>query len=213
MKKSLHVALLTNLLIVLAMAIVGAWLFESLPEQVPSHWNAAGEVDDYMGKTLATVLIPGITLLMAVLFPILGWIDPLKKNYEKFKRAWGVLQVSIIAFMAYVYFVTMYAALNSGLDVGTFIIAGVGVLFVLIGYCIGEIKRNYFVGIRTPWTLHNEKVWDKTHQLGKWCFMGAGVVLFANAFFLWHTVAVMFVAVILASVVPIIYSYLIYRGR
>ena len=200
-----------QLLIVLAMFGAGYLLYDKLPAQMPSHWNIEGEVDSYISKQLGVVLFPSITLAIALLFPILSKIDPRKEKYALFKRPWLILQMVFVMFFAYIYFVSLYLTFHPEQSAAGFILGGIGVLFVLIGNYLGKIRQNYFIGIKTPWTLHSEDVWNKTHRLGGWCFAIAGLVIFGNAFVQWHMAAVMSVATVFAVVPPIVYSYLLHR--
>ena len=159
MKFSLPVFML-QLAIVLSMIVVAWIFFKDLPDQMPSHWNIQGEVDSYMDKGLFIYLFPGIALLIAFLFPVLSKIDPKKEKYVLFRRAWLIIQTFIVLFFAYLYFVTIYLALNPEVSITPFIFVGIGVLFVVIGNYLGKVRQNYFMGIRTPWTLDNEKVWN-----------------------------------------------------
>lgn len=198
-------------LIVIVMYVVGWFLFERLPAEIPSHWNAAGEVDSYMQKKKFIVFLPSITFFVIILFPILSKIDPRKKNYKFFKRSWLILQTGIVMFFAYLYFVNLYLALNPGKSIEPFMFGGIGVLFILIGNYLGKIRQNYFIGIKTPWTLNNEEVWNKTQRVGGWSFVISGLIIFAEVFLKWQVLPVMIFAVVFASLTPVIYSYFIYR--
>ena len=114
-------------------------------------------------------------------------------------------------FFAYLYFVTLYLALNLGKAIEPFIFGGIGVLFILIGNYLGKIRQNYFIGIKTPWTLNNEEVWNKTQRVGGWSFVISGLIIFAEVFLKWQVLPVMIFAVVFASLTPVIYSYVIYR--
>ena len=202
---------LTQLSVVLLMIIVGIVLYDALPEQIPAHWNTAGEVDSYMDKMHAVLLFPGITLLMVVLFPLLSSIDPRKKNYKSFLRPWHIVQMAIVAFFAYLYFVILYLAFHPQASIEMFVFVGIGVLFIIIGNYLGKMRQNYFVGIKTPWTLNNEKVWNKTQRVGGWAFLIAGLIILINGFVQWQLVASMVFAIVLAVLLPIVYSYYAYR--
>lgn len=200
-----------QLLIVAGMFITGWVLFDQFPDQMPTHWNIAGEVDAYMPKGTATILFPAITLGLTLLFPLLSMIDPRKEKYALFRRPWLILQTVIVLFFAYIYFVSLYLALNSHISITPFIFVGIGILFIVIGNYLGKVRQNYFVGIKTPWTLDNEEVWNKTHRVGGWAFMIAGLMILINGFVQWQLVPVMVAAIIVAAVVPIVYSYILYR--
>lgn len=211
-KKTFSMPVFVSQLILVALMLgVGLFLYDSLPEQVPSHWNVAGEVDAYMDKGLAVYLFPLITLLIVMLFPILSNIDPRKKKYKAFSRPWHILQMAIVAFFAYMYFVTLYLSLHPEGSIVQFVFVGIGVLFVIIGNYLGKVRQNYFVGIKTPWTLDNEEVWNKTQRMGGWSFLIAGLVILINGFIQWQLVASMVVAIVIAAVWPIIYSYVLYK--
>ncbi len=193
------------------MIVVGAYFYDKLPDQIPVHWNYAGEIDAYGPKTTHLFMIPAITLVMMILFVLLPKLDPKKDRYEKFADIYEIIQLAILGFMVYMYFITIAAALNPLVDVTFYVLFGVGVMFVLMGNYMGKIRQNYFVGIKTPWTLDNEEVWNKTHRLGGWCFVFSGLIFVLQAF----TGVVdwwLFVTAILISVaVPIGYSYWLYK--
>ncbi|MBU0981191.1 SdpI family protein [Patescibacteria group bacterium] len=208
MKKYLYL----QLFIVALMCAVGFYFYDLLPDPMPSHWNFAGEVDGYMTKKSMIVIIPAITLGMTILFKILSKIDPKRKNYELFKSAWGLLQTTLIAYMAYIYFVSIYAALSPGVNVGAYVLGGIGALFILLGNFLGKIRQNYFVGIKTPWTLNSEDNWNKTHRVAGWTFVVGGLLIILQAAFLPHLMAWMFFSTIaVIALLPILYSFLIYK--
>lgn len=210
--KKLSPALISNLLIVAIMFAMGYLYFDHLPEQIATHWNTAGEADSFMNKSTAIILFPSIALFFTILFPLLKKIDPKNENYKHFKRAWGLMQVGIIGFLAYIYFVTLYAALNSDVSVSQFVIGGVGALIVIIGVTMRNIHQNFFVGIRTPWTLSSEKVWEKTHKLGGTLFTAAGLVIFIEAFILIKPFVVMMLSIFITILATVIYSYYAYKN-
>lgn len=205
-------AFISNLLIVILMFAMGYLYFNQLPDQIITHWNMAGEVDGTMSKLTALILFPSIALFFTLLFPLLRHIDPKNESYLLFKRAWGFMQVGIIGFLAYIYFITLYATLNPETSVIQFIVGGLGVLFTIIGFTIKNIHQNFFVGIRTPWTLSSEIVWNKTHKLGGNLFALAGIISFVDAFFMIRPVMVLLVAILTAVLLSVFYSYYLYRN-
>ncbi len=200
-----------QLCIVFAMLIVGLVLHDSLPDQIPSHWNIAGEVDAYVNKDLGIYLFPGIALAVVLLFPILSKIDPRNKKYGAFRRPWHIIQMAIVLFFAYMYFVSLYITFNPEVSISKFILVGIGVLFLVMGNYLGKVRQNYFVGIKTPWTLDNEEVWNKTHRMAGWAFLFSGLVILIDGFVQWELVPVMSFAILVAVVWPILYSYILYR--
>jgi uncharacterized membrane protein len=203
--------LVLQLLIIAGMLVAGLVLYDSLPDQIPSHWNIAGEVDSYVNKDLGIYLFPGITLFMVILFPILSMVDPRREKYKTFKRSWYILQMAIVLFFAYMYAVTLYLTFHPEASMIKFMFIGMGILFIVIGNCLGKIRQNYFVGIKTPWTLDNEEVWNKTQRMGGLAFLIAGLILLINAFIQWQLVASMIVAILIAAIWPILYSYIVFK--
>lgn len=199
-----------KIILIAAMYLTGYLVLNKLPDMVPSHWNIAGEPDSWMLKNRAVWLFPTITLGLAWLFKYLPKIDPKKAKYAQFKRAWEIFQIVFLLFFAYIYFVTLYASLHSGVNVGKWILMGVGILFVVIGNYMSKIKQNFFVGIKTPWTLSSEDVWNKTHRLGSWCFVICGLLFIIESQWNFFLIPVFVTAIIIMVAVPIIYSYILF---
>lgn len=209
--KNLSLAFWFQISIIILMLLVGYLLFDRLPAEMPVHWNTAGEVDSYMPKMKAILLFPAITFVIILLFPLLRKIDPRKDKYILFERPWIVLQTTFVLFFAYIYFITLYITFHPEQSVEIFILAGIGVLFILIGNYLGKIRQNYFIGIKTPWTLNNEEVWNKTHRLAGWCFVVGGLLILINAFLGLSLMIVTLIVTAFVVIVPIVYSYLIYQ--
>ncbi len=195
----------------LAMVGGGVYFYNLLPDIVPIHWNIEGEVDNYANKNYSVVWIPIFTLVLMALFRVLPMVDPKKEKYEKFSDIYEIIQAAIIGFMAYLYYVTMFAALDTDLNVGMYVMFGIGVLFILMGNYLGKVRQNYFVGIKTPWTLDNEEVWNKTHRLGGWCFVISGLIFVAQAFVGVMSIWVFVLAILISTLVPIVYSYWLFN--
>ncbi|MBU1446184.1 SdpI family protein [Patescibacteria group bacterium] len=210
-KKIFSWPFLFQLAIVGLMYIAGFVLLDSLPAQMPMHWNIAGEIDNYMDKNMAIIVFPSITLAITLMFPFLSRIDPRRENYELFKKSWIILQATIVIFFAYLYFVTLYLTFHPEVSIIPFIFSGIGVLFMVIGNYLGKIRQNYFVGVKTPWTLDNEEVWNKTHRLAAYLFFIAGFVTIIEGVVQWYVFPVFMGCVAIAALVPIIYSYVIFK--
>ena len=200
-----------RLLIVLAMVLVGVYFYNALPDPMPTHWNFAGQVDDYGAKIWAAWLLPGVALLMTLLFPVLAKIDPRHKNYEKFKTVWEIFQSTFVIFFAYIYGVMLYIILAGaeGDTMGRMMFVGIGILFVILGNYMGKIRWNYFVGIKTPWTLNDQEVWQRTHRLGGWAFVLAGIIFLLQAWWYQNLGWVFGLVIAGVVVVPVVYSYII----
>ncbi|MGE5413536.1 MAG: SdpI family protein [Syntrophomonadaceae bacterium] len=195
--------------------VVGAFFavtvqYSSLPDPMPTHWNAAGQVNGWMPKFWGAYLVPMIMAAMWLLFLVLPKISPRGFEMEPFLRAWGILKVTVLALTAYIGVLVIGAARKGGELSPTAIFAALGILFAVIGNLLGKVTRNFFVGIRTPWTLASEEVWYRTHRLAGKLFVAAGLFV-AAASLLKLPIWPVFAALAVAGLVPVVYSYVIYR--
>lgn len=202
---------IVSLILVAAALLAGLLLWNRLPDPMPSHWNAAGEIDGYMSKFWGVFLMPIITIVLVPLFLVIPHIDPLKANIAKFRGIFNWFIVGFVAYMLYVYALTLFAALGTPFNMTTMLVPVVGLLFIGVGYMMTHAKRNFFIGIRTPWTLSSETVWDETHKLGSKLFMLAGVLTIVSAFLGETGVWLILAAMLIAAFVPIIYSFILWR--
>jgi len=204
--------ILSALLIILA-TIGVVLLWGKLPNPMPSHWNADGQIDGYMPKFWGVFLLPLITAGLVGLFLLLPKLDPLGANVEKFGVAFNVFIVGFTSYMLYIYGLTIYAALGNNFNMTQMLIPAMGILFIGIGFLMRTARRNFFIGIRTPWTLSSDNVWNKTHRLGGVLFMVAGLVtlLFGGMGSL--GIALMISTLAISTIVPIVYSFILWQGE
>lgn len=197
--------------IILLSFLIGLYFYPKLPDQVASHWNERGEVNGYMSKFWGLFLMPIVTAAMFILFIIIPKIDPLKANIAKFRNYYNGLIVLIVVFLFYIYILTIVWNLGWIFGMTQFLAPALGILFFYIGILLKNAKRNWFIGIRTPWTLSNEKVWERTHKLGGKLFKAAGILALFGIFF--HDYAILFiiVPVIVFSIYAVVYSYVEYQ--
>lgn len=191
--------------------LAGLLLWNRLPDPMPGHWNASGDIDGYISKFWGVFLIPIISIALTGLFLIIPRIDPLKANIAQFRAAFNWFIVVFMAYMLYVYALTLVAALGTPFNMTLMLLPAVGLLFIGVGYLMSGAKRNFFIGIRTPWTLSSDTVWDKTHKLGSRLFMLGGVVTILCAFLGESGIWIMLAAMLGASFVPVVYSYVLYQ--
>ncbi|MDO8688871.1 MAG: DUF1648 domain-containing protein [Dehalococcoidia bacterium] len=199
------------LALIVASAAVGAYFYPQLPERIASHWNAAGQVDGYMSKFAGLVVLPLVSFGVLLLLIAVPRVDPLRANIEVFRRYYDWLVVLLIAFLSYVYLLTIIWNLGAGFDILQFLAPAIGVLFYFIGALIGQSKRNWSIGIRTPWTLSSDRVWEETHKVGGKLFKVAGLVAVLGVFFPQHTVFFIIVPVLLVAAYTTVFSYVEYR--
>ena len=192
--------------------VLGAYFYPSLPDKVPTHWNANGEVNGYGSKLFGAFGLPAISLATYLLFLVLPYIDPKRKNYEDFKSTYQFLKYLLILFFLGLEVMTLLIASGVIVNKPIFIQIMVSLLFILIGNVMGRFKHNYFVGIRTPWTLANEEVWRKTHRLAAPLWVLGGVINILLAFMGTNFNGIGFMVIIaVISIVPIGYSYIAYQ--
>lgn len=197
------------LLVVVAFA-VSAFTYSSLPDRIPTHWNASGEIDGYMPKPLGPFLGP---LLLAATWLVLAVAPAMSpKGYliDDFRGVYDALVAVVMLFLFGVTSMSILAGLGYDVDILPFVSGGLGLLFLVLGNYLGKVKRNFFIGIRTPWTLADEEVWLRTHRLGGRVFFAAGLAVILLGF-LGTNVLLVIPILVMAALVPVIYSYLIYR--
>jgi len=206
------------LLLILSTFILGFILYPKLPEQVPMHWNIHGEVDRYEDKLIGILAIPGMNLLFFLLFLVLPKVDPRKENYQKFNSVYTIFRWMIHLFLTVLYLIILYHALKGPeaipafLNISFIVPFFVSLLILLIGNYLGKIKDNFFIGIRTPWTLSSKEVWYKTHRVASKLFVLSGVLGMIGSFFQGIISFILLMVPLLSSVVYItIYSYVAYK--
>lgn len=207
--KNRKLRILTYLL-ALAGILLTAALYPILPEQIPTNWNMDGTVT--YGSRYTIFITAGMGLLFAVLFDILPKIDPRRKNYEKFGRFYDLFCVLMEIFMLMINGVIITETLHPGtLSVPMFILLSVGILFVVIGNFMPKFKSNFYMGIKTPWTLSSDEVWRKTHRLGGRCFFLSGLLFIICAFLPESLINLCVIAVLIACFIPGLMSWIWWR--
>lgn len=188
--------------------------YPSLPSIVPMHWDAHGHVNGWGPKWSLLLTGPGSMLLIVLMFAALPWLSPKKFEVDSFRATYLYIMIVIVAMMAYVNILILMSSLGSlggvTLDVSRAVEGGICLLIVLLGNVMGKVRRNFFVGIRTPWTLASEQVWYATHRLAAKTFFAGGllglVCVILRAPF-WLPLA----AILAAALIPAIYSLTFYK--
>lgn len=199
--------LLIVMMFVCSIAVVGR-----LPERVPTHWGLDGEVDGWMTPWKAVLFGPGIALANWLLFLVLPRIDPRREQYERFWPTYYLMVNGITLFLAVVQGLILTSALGWAVDVTRVILLLTGGLFLVVGNYLPRVRSNWWLGIRTPWTLSSEHVWRETHRFGGWTMMAAGALAMIAAFLPTPIGAGVAVAVMLGGgLIPVGYSYLLWK--
>jgi len=168
-------------LVILGLFAASAWAWGRVTLPMPTHWNIRGEVDGYGGRFEGLLLVPLIAAGLYVLLLVLPRLDPGRANYASFAEPYAVIRLALTATMAAVHLLVLATALGYAVDAGRWIPVGMGALFIVMGNVMGKVRPNYFVGIRTPWTLASARSWEKTHRLGGRLFVIGGVALIIAA--------------------------------
>lgn len=203
--------ILASIVLIVLLFLINIYAYTILPDTIVTHWGTSGEPNGTMGKFWGLFLLPVITLFAFLLFLLIPKIDPLKKNIEKVILYYESFILVFILFMFYVNLITLLWNLGITANMNVSLILALGFLFIYIGILFKNIKRNWFIGIRTPWTLSSEKVWDKTHKLGSKLFIISGIITFLGLFFPGQIILFVLAPIILSSAWLVIYSYLVYR--
>ena len=177
-----------------------------------SHWNAAGQVDGYMSRFWGAFMMPLVVLVMLAFFLVIPNIDPLKANIAKFREQFNTFITLIVAFMAYVH--VLSTAWNLGYDqfnMGTAMMPALGLVFIFAGIMMRKAKRNFFIGIRTPWTLSSDHVWNETHRIGAFLFIGSGIIAMLGVFLKSYAIWLVLVPILGSTLFLLVYSYVLYQ--
>ena len=176
-----------------------------------SHWNVAGQVNGYVPKFWGLFLMPFISIGLFLLFILIPKIDPMKENVEKIRKYFDGFTVLMMLFLFYIYLLTIFWNLGDRFNMSQLIAPAFGILFYYCGVLIENTKRNWFIGIKTPWTLSSDSVWDKTHKLGGKLFKIAGVLNFLGLIFPVYAFLFIFFPVMAVAIYTIFYSYFEYQ--
>ena len=200
-----------SLFVILISFVIGADLYSQMPDMMASHWNAQGDVNGYMSKFWGLFLMPIFALAIFLLFLVIPKIDPLKANIKKFEKYFDGFVLLFILFFSYVHILTILWNIGIKFNMTYSILPAMGILFYYIGILMKNAKRNWFIGIRTPWTLSSDIVWGKTHKRGAKLFKIAGVIALLGIFAGESAVYFILIPIMCAAIYPIIYSYFEYQ--
>ena len=188
-------------------------VYSKLPAEVPMHWNIHGEIDRYGSKN-ELFLLAGLNIFLGAFMSVIAKIDPKQKNYTKFKETYDWIMICTLGFMTALMAVVLVETMQPGtMDISKAICIMVGGLFIVLGSMMAKIKQNFFTGIKTPWTLSSEAVWDKTQKLGGKCLVLGGILIMGSALLSSGEAAVFIIILVavLVTVAPLVMSYIWYR--
>ncbi len=199
-------------LIIAGMLIASGVFWPDAPDEIPVHWNIHGEVDRYGGTFEGLFLMPLVTLGVYLLMIFLPKIDPGRANYPVFRNVYTMLRFGLVLIFAVLHTSILIAIKNPGFDVGHVVPYAIGLFFIVFGNVMGKIRPNWFVGIKTPWTLSSKRSWTRTHRFGGRLFMVIGLVVILTGIVKqdWMFI-IMTVTVIGGVVLMFAYSYLVWK--
>lgn len=167
--------LLIAALLIAATLIVTLVFYPDLPDRIPAHWNFRGEVDRY-GDKWEIFLMPGVMIVIVLFFAALPWLSPRRFEVGAFRSTYLYIMLLLIVFLAYLHALILWAAFSKPLDMNRSLMIAAFLFLTLLGNVLGRVRRNFYIGVRTPWTLASEKVWDATHRFAARVFVLAGLL-------------------------------------
>jgi uncharacterized membrane protein len=199
-------------LLLAAMFTLAALSWHSVPDSMPVHWGISGEPDRWGGRFEGLLLLPLIGVAVYLVLLAAPRIDPGRANYASFMGAYGTVRLVVLVAMLAIQVVTIQAARGRVVDVGAWVPLIVGGLFIVLGNLFGKLRPNWFIGIRTPWTLSSKLSWDRTHRAGGWMFILFGLLFMSLALARpsWFFISVITV-IVTGAIGLVVYSYLVWR--
>jgi len=199
------------IILILISIIATIFIYTSLPGKIPIHWNVKGEIDAYRSKSFIwfTALLPLVIYLLMIYIPE---IDPKRESYKKHKKAYEILINILVPFFIMIHWIAIFSALGYPVSIARIIPIGIGILFLVIGNYMGQIRPNYTFGIKLPWTLADETVWKKTHRVGSITFILSGLIfIIAGIINKSYSFIMAILTIFVALIYIAIYSYLEYK--
>lgn len=201
----------TAVVLVVAVWSASAWLYPSLPARIPTHWGIDGKVDAYGAKGWAAFLLPALIVGMMIVFRFLPALSPKDFEVEPFRSTYLWIMVLILGLFSFIHGVALYGALHPDWGgMSRILFGGMFLFFAPLGNVLGKVRRNFYIGVRTPWTLASERVWADTHRLAAWLVVLGSLVGFGITVTGLPLVAA-FVVLMASLLVPVLYSFAHYK--
>ncbi len=197
--------------LVLLSFILSIYFYPQVPDQMATHWDSQGEVNGYMSKFWGTFFMPLLITGLVILFLVIPKIDPRKENIEMFRKHYEGFRLVLIIFLVLVHLHILLWNTGTQISPNAVIPLGIGLLFYYAGVLTENAEQNWFIGIRTPWTLSSENVWKRTNCLGGKLFRIAGITAFSGVFFPEYAIYFILVPAVIVVVITVVYSYLEYK--
>jgi uncharacterized membrane protein len=205
--------MMAALVIIILAILTSIYFYPILPNQLASHWDINGNVNGYMPKPLALFLMPLISLILLAVFFVLPEIDPWKKNIKMFKKYFDDFVLIFIGFLFYLHLLTMMWHLDYRFNMIQYLAPAFAVIFYYAGELTQHAKRNWFIGIRTPWTMTNDKIWNKVNERGGKLFKVCGIICLAALFLPNDALLLIIVPILVTTAYVFIYSYVLFDKK
>lgn len=190
------------------------WAWDRLPPHMATHWDINGHVNGYSPRAFGGLFAPGLIVLLTLLFQALPLLDPRRQNYEKFIPTYWIIANSVVLFVGVVHVMVIGNAVGYPVAMSRVVPLGLGILFIALGNVLPRVEPNWFVGIRTPWTLSSDAVWRKTHRTGGWTFFLGGCALLVEGVIpMGRYWPALFVTIAVAALIPVVQSYFLWKGE
>jgi uncharacterized membrane protein len=200
------------LVLIVIAVFVSIFAYPHLPDRVPTHWNASGEVNGWSSRLWGAWMLPLIMALIWLILRAVPHIDPRKANYAKFQGMYDWLVILVIAFMLAIHVVIILAATGSPIEMHKVMMPSVGIFIAALGFLLPRVHPNWFVGIRTPWTLTSDISWERTHKIAGPLFIALGVLIVASTAIAPTTaIWILVVAAVGITIFLFAYSYQVWK--
>jgi uncharacterized membrane protein len=201
---------LVALLLTALVAMADVWAYPRLPDTIATHWNLHNVANGWSPKWVLFLAGPGLMVALMLLMRVLPWLSPKNFEVDSFRVTYLHIMVMVVCVAAYLQLLLLWSGLGHAMNIGRATIGGICLLFALLGNLMGKVRRNFFVGVRTPWTLANERVWNATHRFAaKTMVLGglAGLAMTAAGVEGWPVLGVL----LAGASAPVVYSLVMYK--
>jgi len=199
------------ILIIVFSFLLAFYLYPRFPDLVATHWGPSGQADGFSSKNFGLFFMPFLSIGLYLLFRFLPSTDPYKKNFKQFENHFNNFVVIIFTFLFYLFCLTLAWNLGYQFNMVQLLLPAYALLFYYAGVLISVAKRNWFVGIRTPWTMSSDTVWDKTHRLGGKLYKVVGLSCLLGLFFPSLAIYLMLIPILSVTLFVFVYSYVEFK--